>query len=324
MNVRSIPRTTRQSVTALRVVIALAGLLATSSVWAVDWSAAKEREIPLFYPGQASWEWVMTQSDHSGAGKFREGKNCRSCHDGEQSDIGKAITAGGHKLEPTPLAGKSGSATLYLKTAHDADRLYFQIRWKPATASGSKQSSDAAHITVMLDDGGIRESARAGCWASCHDDAIGMASATADSKRSKYLGGSRVKLSRQGGGDNLKPAADIAALLSANAYLEYWQARLNPGKPAIAVSGYILEARHEHTPTAITADASFAGGEWKVTVSRPLKPTGPGQKALTAGRPYAIGFALHDDYSNHRFHFVSLEYSLQLDAGASDLVALGK
>lgn len=320
----SICRHIHPSRPSVRTAVLVLAAVATCPAFAVDWTAAKEREIPLFYPGQASWEWVMTQSDHSGAGKFREGKNCRACHDGEQSDIGKAMIAGGHKLEPKPLTGKPGSATLHVKTAHDADRLYFQFRWKPATPSGSKLSSDAAHITVMFDDGGVRESARAGCWASCHDDAIGMASAAADSKRSKYLGGSRVKLSRQGGGDNLKPAADINALLSGNAYLEYWQARLNPGKPAAPVSGYILEQRHEHTPTAVTADATLAGGEWKVTLSRPLKPAGPGQKALTAGHPYAVGFALHDDYANHRFHYVSLEYTLQLDAGAADLVALGK
>ena len=45
--------------------------------------------------------------------------------------------------------------------------------------------------------------------ATCHDDLIGMASATDGSKLTKYLGGSRVKLSRKGGGDAMKPAADI-------------------------------------------------------------------------------------------------------------------
>ena len=28
----------------------------------------------------ASFEWALTQTDHSGAKKFREGKNCKDCH----------------------------------------------------------------------------------------------------------------------------------------------------------------------------------------------------------------------------------------------------
>jgi hypothetical protein len=296
-------------------------LLATGSATAVDWNAAKETELTLFYPGQASWEWALTQADHSGAAKFREGKNCRGCHDGEQADIGAAIIAGGHALEPAPMAGRPGSTKLFVRTARDSERLYFQLRWKAAAPSGTKLSKDAAHVTVMLDDGGIRESARAGCWASCHDDAKGMASAAPDSDLTKYLGGSRAKMTRQGGGTAIKPAAEIDALLAQNGFLEYWQARLNPGQPATAVSGYILDRRHEHATPANSAEAAFADGEWRVTLSRPLAASGPGQKAIAPGKKYSVGFALHDDYSDHRFHFVSLEYTLQLDSGDADFIA---
>jgi cytochrome c-type protein NapC len=266
----------------------------------------------------------MTQADHSGATKFRGGKNCRGCHDGEQADIGTEILAGGHKLEAHPPAGKPGALHLFVRTAHDADRLYFQFRWKPGPAKNPARGDTAARVTVMLDDGGIKESARAGCWASCHDDAIGMASAAPGSKVTKYLGGSRVKLTRQGGGTQLKPDADLKALLAQGAYLEYWQARLTPGKPATAVGGYILSDRARPATSGVTADAQFAGGQWVVTLSRPLKPAGAGQKALVAGKPYAIGFAVHDDYTEHRHHYVSLEYTLQLDGGTADFVATGK
>lgn len=309
---------------ALRFAILALAACAASSAAAVDWSTAKEQKLTLFYPGQASWEWVMTQADHSGAAKFREGKNCRGCHDGEQREIGNAIVAGGHALEPKPIAGKPGSTTLFVKTARDAERLYFQFRWKPAAASGTKMSKDAGHVTVMLDNGGLKETARAGCWASCHDDAIGMASAPAGSKITKYLGGSRVKLSRKGGGENFKPDAELKAQLAKNAFLEYWQAKVNPGQPAKPVSGYILERRHEHPSPAVDAEARMVGGEWQVTLSRPLKAAGPGQKELVAGKPYALGFALHDNYADHRFHYVSLEYTLQLDGGKADFVAAGK
>jgi cytochrome c-type protein NapC len=296
-------------------------LLATTPAVAVDWSAVKEKQITLLYPGQASWEWVMTQSDHSGAAKFREGKTCSGCHEGEQADMGKALLSGTHKAESAPPKGRPGSQTLFVKTAHDAERLYFQLRWKPAAASGVKMSKDAAHITVMLDDGGLKESARAGCWASCHDDAVGMKSAPAGSEITKYHGGSRVKLTRQGGGVNYKPAADLEAALKNNAYFEFWQAVLNPGQPAKPVAGYVLDQRKAHAASKLEAQATFANGEWTVTLSRPLKPAGPGEKTLAAGKDYSVGFALHDDYANHRYHHVSLGNSLRLDSGAADLVA---
>jgi hypothetical protein len=325
MNARRFAATPPRRYALARAIACVIALGATPAAFAaVDWAKAPEREVMLFYPGQASWEWVMTQADHSGATKFRGGKNCRGCHEGEQADIGAAIMAGGHKLEAHPLAGKPGSLRLFVRTARDADRLYFQFRWKPGPARNPAKGDTAARVTVMLDDGGIKESARAGCWASCHDDSMGMASAAPGSKTTKYLGASRPKLSRQGGGTVVKPEAEIKALLAQGAYLEYWQAKLNPGKPATASGGYILADRAKATAPAVTAEAQFTGGEWHVTLSRPLKPGGPGQKPLVAGKPYAVGFAVHDDFAEHRHHFVSLEYTLQIDGGTADFVATGK
>lgn len=296
-------------------------LLAAGGAAAVDWSAAPTRDVPVFYPGQASWEWALTEKDHSGAPKFRGGKNCRACHDGEQADIGKRI-ASGEKLEPQPVAGRAGSNTLKVAAARDDARLYLRLSWKPAASAGTPMDPDvAARVTVMFDDGQVKEATRAACWASCHDDAIGMASAPAGSEITKYLGASRAKMGRSGGGAAAKPAADIDALLAQGSFLEYWQARLNPGKPAVPVNGWVLDRRHEQQPATIAAEAEFANGEWTVVLSRALAAAGSGQKALVPGKTYTLGFALHDDHANHRFHQVSFEYTLVLDQGTADFVA---
>lgn len=306
--------------------LALATLIFTgagglTAAHAVEWSQVPAREVVLLYPGQASWEWALTERDHSGAPKFREGKNCRGCHEGEQIEIGTGIVKGG-KLEPTPVAGKPGSLTIHVQVATDADRLYFRLRWRGAAPSGQKQDPEfAARATVMIGDQQVKEAPRAGCWGSCHDDARGMASAVASQDLSKYLGVSRSKVTRQGGGENYKPAADLQALLQQGVFLEFWQARLNPGKPAVAVSGHILDRRHEPPTPSTKAEASFANGEWTVVLSRLLKAAGPGQKELAAGRTYAVGLAIHDDFSSHRFHFVSLEQSLVLGGGTADFIA---
>jgi cytochrome c-type protein NapC len=58
-----------------------------------------------------------------------------------------------------------------------------------------------------------------------------------------------------------------------------------------------------------------------VELSRPLVASGTNQKSIVAGRTYTVGFALHDDYADHRHHYVSFEHTLVLDAGAADFVA---
>lgn len=303
---------------------AVIGALAGAPVHAIDWNAVPEREVTLLYPGQGSWEWVLTQDDHSGAKKFREGKNCFACHKGEEKDMGAKMVAG-KKIEPAPIPGKPGHLALKVKTAHDDERLYFRVEW-PAGKPGAKKMDPkhAARVTVMLDDGSVKEAARAGCWGSCHDDAIGMASAPAGKEITKYLTASRTKVTRQGGGENLKPAAELQRLLKQGVFLEYWQARLNPGQPAQAVDGYILEKRHENKAPLAGVEARLDNGKWTVVLSRKLKAGGDGRKDIVPGKTYSIGFAVHDDYANHRFHHVSFERTLVLDQGKADFVAAKK
>lgn len=310
-----------------RIALAAGLLVASTSVLAVDWDAVDSHNITLFSPGQASFEWVMTQTDHSGAGRFREGRNCMHCHDGEQKDIGDLIVAAegrGAKLEPKPMGaqGKPGTIDLNVKTAHDGERLYMRLQWQEVTYGGDKIDPDtAARVTVMLDDGTVREASRAGCWGACHDDAIGMASAQAGADLTKYLFASRSSVARSGGGENYKPDADLQDLLSKGMYLEYWQARLNHGQPAKAIEGYILEKRHEQDAKQVSAEASFENGAWTVVLSRPLKATGGHHKDIVPGKEYNLGFAVHNHHTDHRFHHVSLEYTLALDQGDASLIA---
>ncbi|MGB8274024.1 MAG: ethylbenzene dehydrogenase-related protein [Alphaproteobacteria bacterium] len=291
---------------------------------AVDWGGVQGKDIVVFYPGQSSWEWVLTESDHSGAPKFRGGKNCTDCHEGEQKKIGDLI-ASGKKLEPAPIPNKPGSLTVNVKAAHDDQKLYIRMEWAGGPPSGKKMETDFEEkATVMIDDGTVKEMTRAGCWGACHDDAIGMASAVAGKDLTKYLPESRSKLTRQGGGDSYKPQADLDALLQGGTFLEFWQGRLNKGKPAVPVEGYILDKRVESKTPAVTAEGGYEGDKWVVVLSRPLKAAGPGQKDIVAGKTYTLGFAIHDDYTEHRFHHVSLATTLVLDQGTADLVAVKK
>lgn len=301
--------------------IGIALLLAPATAAAIDWSQVPEREIVLFYPGQASWEWALTERDHSGAPRFREGRNCRTCHEGEEREIGAAIVAG-NALEPSPIAGKPGSLSLRIRSAHDGERLHFRLQWKAGDYPATRLDPEvAARVTVMIDDGTVREAPRAGCWASCHDDGKGMASAAADSMVQKYLGASRSRLTRQGGGDSVRSDAELQALLAQGSVLEYWQAQLNPGQPPRTRHAYVLDRRHAYPDNAVAAEAEFADGSWTVVLSRPLDTDVAGQKRIQAGKAYMVAFAVHDNHSNHRYHYVSLEHSLSLDEGSADFIA---
>lgn len=290
---------------------------------AIDWSAIEGKDVVLFHPGQASWEWALTQSSHSAAKKFRGGKNCADCHDGEQAEIG-ALIASGEKLEPDPVKGADGSTSVNIKMARDDSIFYVQLAWKASTAP-QRAPMDPDHevmVTMMLGDDSVKEAPRAGCWGTCHSDLPDMVNAAEGDKLSKYLGASRTKMTRQGGGSNFKTEAEFQALISAGKYLEYWQTKLLKGTPAKVVDGYILDKRHKSETPAVAAEAGFNSGVWTVVLSRKLQIGEAQHKDLTAGSIYTVGFALHSGHTEGRFHHVSLEYSLSLDGGEADFVVV--
>ena len=74
-------------------------------------------------------------------------------------------------------------------------------------------------------------------------------------------------------------------------------------------------------PPVVTAEATNAGNTWSVTLSRRLN-AGATFKSLAAGQTYTVGFAVHTGHTAGRFHYVSLEPTLVLDAGDADFIAM--
>lgn len=293
--------------------------LAAAPAQAIDWGKVKGKDITLFYPAQMSWEMVLTQAEHSGAGKFREGKDCRGCHEGEEKASGNLLV-NDTSVEATPIKDKPGSVVMTVKTARDADRLYVQVAFNPGTQPDAGMDKEfPTKVAVMIDDGKVAEAARAGCWAACHDNLTRMPSAAEGKETTKYLVRSRAAVSRKGG-EEIKPAADIDKMRAEGAFLEYWQARLKPGAPAVAADGTILEKRIERATPLVAAEASEAGGMWTVTFSRPLN-AGDLSKPFAPGKTYTVGFSVHAGHAAQRFHYVSLEKTLVLDSGKADFVA---
>lgn len=304
---------------------AAAWVLAANPAAAIDWSGVPAKQVVLLYPGQASWEWALSKDEHSAAPKFREGKNCKACHTKEEETIGKAL-ASGQRLDKKPIAGKRGSVPMDVRFAHDGQKLYVRMEFPegPGTAATKLDKEYMGRVTMMMDDGKVIEFTRAGCWSICHDDVNGMPSATDGKEVHKYLARSRAKLSRQGGGDSLKPQDALDAMFAEGQYIEYWQARLKPGGGFVAADGVALDKRKDNATPEVKVDAKLAGGKWVVEMSRPFKVATPGHKEIAPGKTFTIGFAVHEDHAAGRYHQVSLEYSLVLDSGEADFVAVKK
>jgi cytochrome c-type protein NapC len=311
----------------------------------VNWDKAAALEVPLFYPGQTGLEWVLKGTDHGGARAVRKGGDrCFECHGKEQPAMGEKMVSGA-KAETTPIAKKRAAVNLSVKAAHDGKNLYVRFQWPdgphtPAPfASGGKMDPDnQIKLAMMITGSEIDMGEQSGCWVTCHQDSRYMSEApktegiSADLKQrlkitdgpTKYLAESRtaVELSNppRGGWDKVKPQADLDALMKAGTLMEL--SRFKSGKGGVSENGYVLEKRASEGGVPTTFQGGLAGGIWTVTMIRPLKAGKPGFQDLAPGNLYTVGIALHDDFTNARFHHISLEYKLGIDNSQAQINAV--
>ncbi|MDU8927185.1 NapC/NirT family cytochrome c [Alisedimentitalea sp. MJ-SS2] len=308
----------------------------------IDWSAIPSADLTLFYPGQASFEWVQNGKQHGGARPLTKGGDkCTTCHAKELDMIGNKIVKGGggknEDVEPTPIPGKRGLIGATVQAAHDADNLYVRLQWPdaphapaPFVDGGKMDPDNQIKVAMMITGTGIEMGEQVGCWASCHADNTFMPfdpgadaiAANADvagqleasTTITKYLSESRTKIEvkgrrgkAQGGWDKLKPAEEIEQYLKDGTYLDL----LRVYADGSASNGYLLDRRVENGGE-IAGEANLSGGMWTVVFSRPLAGA-EGDVALEAGKTYTVGFAIHDDFAAARFHHVTLDTTLALD-----------
>ena len=104
---------------------------------AIDWSKIPAVKVPLFYPGQSSYEWLRSDGHKDGMKEVKRGDSCTKCHDepGEERKMGNKLVKGG-PLEPTPVKGKNGYVELSVQAANDAKNAYFRYQWKTQGKAG--------------------------------------------------------------------------------------------------------------------------------------------------------------------------------------------
>ena len=257
---------------------------------APDWSKAASRTITVVYPGNSPIEWIRKGVDHSGARGMKKGETCVVCHEKEAVDFGQRIVLG-QKVEPEPIKGKAGSIPVKVEAAHDGTNLYLRFSWKqPPSAGGAKMDPDnAVKVAFMLEANKVELAELGGCWSTCHNDL-------------RTIPG--VK------GDKTKYVKDGSLANGVFYDLLQWKSKTNKG-----TDGYVADKRvMEGGKLLVDAKGEQKGDAWTVTFTRKLTGGGEGDINLESGKAYNFGFAIHDDHTHGRFHYVSFGYKLGIDA----------
>lgn len=247
----------------------------------INWSGIPSKSVKLFYPGQSSYEWLLSAEHKKGNKAVPNGRACATCHEDDEANMGNRL-AKGASIEPTPIAGKNGTLDLTVQAAHDDKNLYLRFQWatqakgpgdayphlrfdgKEWKPFGAQKLSKAARegkmpgvyedrLSLMIDDGKVKNFDKQGCWITCHNGMRDMpGEATKEqlaaipllAKRSdvrKYLPATR---SDNASWDKPKSAEEIAKLKAEGAFVDLIQWRAHRTNPiGMADDGYILEYR---------------------------------------------------------------------------------
>jgi len=223
----------------------------------------------------------------------------------------------------------------------------------PFVDGGKMDPDNQVKIAMMFSDdiqredddftGSVQYAGRTGCWGTCHHDAKGMPDApeqadidayelkdNIDMKDGirKYLTESRTKVEvkgrrgkKRGGWDKLKTPEEVQEELDAGRYMDL--VRYKAGTKE-SENGYILADRIMSGGEEVLFNSSLDNGVWVVELKRKLISDKEGDIALDFDKLYNFGFAIHDDYTNGRFHHVSLGYKLGFDNDQAEINAVKK
>ena len=126
---------------------------------------------------------------------------------------------------------------------------------------------------------------------------------------------------KRGGWGKLKDEAAIQAALKNGLFMDLLRYKSGTGE---SEDGYILAERVMTGGQGVKFTGNLKDGVWTVEMIRKLTSDKPGDISMSTGQLYNIGFAIHDDYSNSRFHHVSLGLKLGFDNEDAEINSIGK
>jgi len=162
----------------------------------IDWKKIRTTTVPLFYPGQSSYEWLRT-AEHPGSQVVASDGACLTCHKDTEKKLGAKLVKA-NKLEPMAVKGKDANKELKVQAAYDEKNAYLRFQWQtnnpyPGTEhqylrfdgkewkvlgfpkldkvvqDGNQPGIYEDRMSIMIDDGKVPGFAKQGCWLTCHD-----------------------------------------------------------------------------------------------------------------------------------------------------------
>ncbi|OFW44598.1 MAG: hypothetical protein A3J29_22150 [Acidobacteria bacterium RIFCSPLOWO2_12_FULL_67_14b] len=265
-----------------RLWLAAAVTLAMASAMAADpakinWSKVPATTVPLFYPGQSSYEWLRSDK-HPGAQGVQANLPCAGCHEGQQKKLGAKVVKGG-ALEPTPVKGKDAYKELKVQAAYDDQNAYLRFQWKTnarrpgieypyyrfdgkewkvygeprlnkAVREGKQPPIYEDRLTLMIDDGKVPVFAAQGCWLTCHTGERDMPGEASKADAQKVLKRNDVRkylpLTRTNPSDwtTVKSDEELAKLKAEGGFVDLVQWRAHRSNPVGgADDGFVLQYR---------------------------------------------------------------------------------
>jgi len=265
-----------------RLWLAAAVTLAMASAMAADpakinWSKVPVTTVPLFYPGQSSYEWLRSDK-HPGAQGVQANLPCAGCHEGQQKKLGERTVKGG-ALEPSAVKGKDGYKELKVQAAYDDQNAYLRFQWKTnarrpgieypyyrfdgkewkvygeprlnkAVREGKQPPIYEDRLTLMLDDGKVPVFAAQGCWLTCHTGERDMPGEASKADAQKVLKRNDVRkylpLTRTNPSDwtTVKSDEELAKLKAEGGFVDLVQWRAHRSNPVGgADDGFVLQYR---------------------------------------------------------------------------------
>lgn len=300
--------------TAAAVFAVLAGFAATAAeAVEVNWDQVDGTTITTFYPGIASWDFLLGADHKQGARVIRKlTKDCAQCHIGDDGEYyisadeiisGELLTTDSEEaFEPQPIAGAPGFKPLEIKAAFDETTLHVQFKWQGAAPTASAP----ARLSVQVNDN-IRSFAKFGCFIACHDDQAGMPK---DSGANTKLYGYYTR-----DGESLKPQEKLDQHLAKGQFIDLWEVSITAAGLSSS-DEYVLQDRLEDR-NDLSVSGGYADGNYTVVISRALNTGDDKDVAMALGSVFTIGAAIHDDGNKGRKHYVSFPLSIGLSAPAA-------
>lgn len=307
---------------ALSLLVMLAGLGPTGGMAAdVDWSKVPVKQIKVFYPGQASWDFLKGQDHGTGAAPVKTIKKaCAECHVGESGEYDvnadKIITGELMKskskeaLEPQGMAGAKGFKDVAMQVAYDASNLYLRLQWEGSGASVADPSlakdDKADRVSIQIADK-IKTFGMYGCFVTCHDDEDGMP----ENRGSEVTLYGYYTRDKNGG---VKDQATLDGYLSKGQFIDLIEAYFE-GNEVKSGDMHILDKRHDDN-NDVAATGSFEGGKYTVVITRKLSTGDKNDITLADGQAFDLAIAIHDNKNHGRRHYTSFPLSVGLSTAA--------